>query len=428
MLMALTLISRGAKRNIMLFDTFDGMTPPAEVDKDINGHSADEYLKGDHGERLAELVAARAGLEQVKEAMASTGYDPRMIYYIEGDVSITLPKTQTFHIALLRLDTDFYDSTLAELDNLYTRVNAGGVVIIDDFGHWQGARQAFNEYFQRPENINSKPFLWSIDYTGRGFIKIEPYAATEVDRYDYIPPEFDDPGLLGLFPFAEPINPWRVKWRYLRPGVPHIFRNDTRNERGFEIGNASYEEAAGLYTIARQFAGKRGLEIGSHFGWTGAHLKAAGLELDLIDPALADPKRISDLKEVLDTIETEIPYRLWPLYSPGALEEVAAEKPEPWSFVFIDGDHDGDSPENDAKGVIGYCAEDAVVMFHDMTSPDVARGLAVFQDAGWNVRIYNTMQVLGIAWRGNVTVPAHTKDPSVPHLFLSHLDRYNLPS
>ena len=85
MLMALTLISRGAKRNIMLFDTFDGMTPPAEVDKDINGHSADEYLKGDHGERLAELVAARAGLEQVKEAMASTGYDPRMIYYIEGD-------------------------------------------------------------------------------------------------------------------------------------------------------------------------------------------------------------------------------------------------------------------------------------------------------------------------------------------------------
>lgn len=89
--------------------------------------------------------------------------------------------------------------------------------------------------------------------------------------------------------------------------------------------------------------------------------------------------------------------------------------------MFIDGDHDGNAPENDAVAVMDHCVEDAIVVFHDMTSPYVARGLASFQQRGWNVRLYNTMQVLGIAWRGDVAITNHVKDQSAFNLFQPHL-------
>ena len=73
MLIALTLISRNAKRKIMLFDTFDGMTMPSDADTDINGYSAAALLDGQHGEQLAELVAARVEMSSVQRALESTG-------------------------------------------------------------------------------------------------------------------------------------------------------------------------------------------------------------------------------------------------------------------------------------------------------------------------------------------------------------------
>ena len=68
-------------------------------------------------------------------------------------------------IALLRIDTDWYESTRHELVHLYPRLSPGGVLIIDDYGHWQGARKAVDEYFQ------AGLFLNHIDYTGRLAIK-----------------------------------------------------------------------------------------------------------------------------------------------------------------------------------------------------------------------------------------------------------------
>lgn len=426
MLIALTLKARGASRNLFLFDTFDGMTSPSGIDTDRFGNAAADLLQGKQGERLAELVTARATLDEVSRLMLTTEYDPRLVYYVHGDVVDTLPKTQTLHIALLRLDTDFYDSTASELVHLYPRVQELGVVIIDDYGHWRGARQAADEYFSNLAYTRKKPMFWAIDYTGRAFVKPEAPSQVEIDRYDYVPPGMADPKLLDLFPSARPFNPWEAKWPYLRASIPHIFRVDTRNKNGFLIGNASYEEAVCLHTIARQFAGKRGLEIGSHFGWTSAHLQAAGLDMDYLDPEFADADRVAAVDEVLKTIDTNRLYRLWPLYSPQAIPQVRKATPYPWSFIFIDGDHDENAPEDDAVAVIGFCAEDAVVVFHDMTSPSVARGLAVFKQAGWQVRLYNTMQVLGIAWRGNVTIPDHVRDPSAFHLFQPHLRDFPL--
>ena len=77
---------------------------------------------------------------------------------------------QMREIALLRLDTDWYESTLHELEHLYPRLGRGGVIIIDDYGHWQGARKAVDEYVSRNR---LRLLLTAVDYTGRVAVKID---------------------------------------------------------------------------------------------------------------------------------------------------------------------------------------------------------------------------------------------------------------
>jgi hypothetical protein len=79
-----------------------------------------------------------------------------------------LPEHAPEHLALLRLDTDWYESTRHELFTLYPRLSTGGVLIIDDYGHWDGARRAVDEYLEQQE---SPLLLNRIDYTGRVAIK-----------------------------------------------------------------------------------------------------------------------------------------------------------------------------------------------------------------------------------------------------------------
>jgi hypothetical protein len=71
-------------------------------------------------------------------------------------------------IALLRLDGDWYDSTRCCLEILYESVVSGGVVIIDDYGHWKGCKTAVDEFLHK-KDIDVK--LQQIDYTGRFFQK-----------------------------------------------------------------------------------------------------------------------------------------------------------------------------------------------------------------------------------------------------------------
>ena len=232
------------------------------------------------------------------------------------------------------------------------------------------------------------------------------------------------PDLLPLFPYARAENPWAVQWPYLRKETPHIWRSDTRNKTGYDTGNASCEEAACLYALASLFRGKRGLEIGTHFGWTGAHLLAAGLQLDCIDPEFADPEREAAIREVFDAVAGRDSYQLWTGFSPQLVPEARASRSEPWSFTFIDGNHDGDAPRNDALEVLKHLDKDCIVVLHDLTSPYVERGLAVFHDAGFSVRLFNTMQILGVAWRGNVRVPDHVSDPNTRPIYSPHLQKY----
>jgi predicted O-methyltransferase YrrM len=91
------------------------------------------------------------------------------VRFVEGDVvqSLKIESNLPESISVLRLDTDWYESTRAELEVLYPRLSPGGVLIIDDYGHWGGAKKAVDEYFRgRP-----KPLLQYTDYTGRMGVK-----------------------------------------------------------------------------------------------------------------------------------------------------------------------------------------------------------------------------------------------------------------
>ena len=90
------------------------------------------------------------------------------IKYIEGKVEQTLSDNNPGKIALLRLDTDWYESTKIELEVLYPLLVIGGVLIIDDYGLFHGAKKAVDEYFH---SINEEPLMHRIDYSGRMIIK-----------------------------------------------------------------------------------------------------------------------------------------------------------------------------------------------------------------------------------------------------------------
>lgn len=159
---ALALIEKQSlEKELYLFDTYEGM--PAATDADISIT----------GERAVEIQAITpqwvyAPLEIVKDAMLSTGYPAKKINYVKGMVENTIPKNAPSKICLLRLDTDWYESTRHELIHLFPRLVVGGVLIVDDYGHWQGAKKAVDEYIR--EN-NVKILLNRIDYTGRIAIK-----------------------------------------------------------------------------------------------------------------------------------------------------------------------------------------------------------------------------------------------------------------
>jgi hypothetical protein len=94
-------------------------------------------------------VWAEASLEDVRAGMAETGYPAERVHYHVGPVEETIPGEAPQTIALLRLDTDWYESTRHELEHLYDRVSPGGVVIADDYATWQGARKAVDEFLER---------------------------------------------------------------------------------------------------------------------------------------------------------------------------------------------------------------------------------------------------------------------------------------
>lgn len=155
------------ERDLYLFDTFEGMSEPGVHDVATTGESARVLL--DRASRTEDdLVWCYAPLERVAQAMALTNYPQARIHLIPGRVEDTLQTSAPDRIALLRLDTDWYESTRHEMQQLFPRLSRGGVLILDDYGHWQGARRAVDEYLCEHQ---VKLFLNQIDYTGRIGVK-----------------------------------------------------------------------------------------------------------------------------------------------------------------------------------------------------------------------------------------------------------------
>jgi O-methyltransferase len=167
MAMALALRKQAdTSRRLFLYDTFAGMTAATAADVDDRGQRAEAILAG--AAKTEGGAWAIASLEDVKRNMHVTGYPDDHFIFVQGPVEQTLTRTSPDHIAVLRLDTDWYESTKVEMEHLYPRLAVGGVLIIDDYGHWQGARRAVDEFFAaRGEH----PFLHRTDYTGRVTIK-----------------------------------------------------------------------------------------------------------------------------------------------------------------------------------------------------------------------------------------------------------------
>ncbi len=164
---ALALESLGATdRELFLFDTFAGMTEPADLDVDWQGRSARELLRLHSTE--GELYRANASLDEVKQTLMQSRYPWEKLCFVPGKVEDTLPRHAPGQIALLRLDTDWHGSTRHELEHLYPRLADGGILIIDDYGHWQGAKRAVDGYF-RDHGIDAD--LRTIDFTGRLLVK-----------------------------------------------------------------------------------------------------------------------------------------------------------------------------------------------------------------------------------------------------------------
>lgn len=158
-------------RDIYLYDTFEGMTEPTE--KDTSSFESPALETWNRDKELSQkswngLFAPEIFNESdVVSLIRGTGYPSEKLHFIKGRVEETIPSNMPEEIAILRLDTDWYESTLHELVHLYPVLQGGGVLIIDDYGHWDGARIAVDEYFAKAPLL-----LHRIDYTGRSAIKI----------------------------------------------------------------------------------------------------------------------------------------------------------------------------------------------------------------------------------------------------------------
>ena len=153
---------------IFAFDTFEGMSEPTTYDKDLKDVPADKTFEiyKQSGEKWC-----YGSLEEVKKNISLFDKNYAQNFnFIKGKVEETLkindnlPQT----ISLLRLDTDFYESTKIEMEILFPRLVKGGILIIDDYGHWKGSQKAVDEYLDLKNNFH---FLHRVDYGTRLLIK-----------------------------------------------------------------------------------------------------------------------------------------------------------------------------------------------------------------------------------------------------------------
>lgn len=166
----LTFENYGSDKRVWLFDTFAGMTAPTAIDRDRSGGMASKYFerfrRDDHN------AWCYVSLEDVRRNFERAGIGLDGVRFIKGDVAVTLGEAANLPaaISVLRLDTDWYESTKLELETLYPRLTKGGSLLIDDFGCWEGSRKAVEEYIDHLKP-GDRPLLHYTDPSGRMGVK-----------------------------------------------------------------------------------------------------------------------------------------------------------------------------------------------------------------------------------------------------------------
>lgn len=164
--MARTLDAMGShERDLYLFDTYEGVTAPGPRDRRNDGRRAAELMSS---YSKTSRVWAYASIEDVQEGFRQVPYPRQKLHFIKGPVEQTIPNEAPERIAVLRLDTDWYESTAHELAHLYDRLVPGGVLLLDDYGWWQGSREAVDEFIDR---TGARLYLAR---TGTGRVAIKP--------------------------------------------------------------------------------------------------------------------------------------------------------------------------------------------------------------------------------------------------------------
>ena len=167
-LMALANLKYGnTRRHIHLFDIFDDICEP---DPEVDGERAIKAVKELTGRKDLEVSGRLKPLEGVYDSLGGKGtleenrhllesllgYDRNYIHYHKGWFQETVPKDEKNieNIAILRLDGDFYASTKVCLEYLHDKVVPNGLIIIDDYGTYEGCKKAVDE-FRMKKNIKS---------------------------------------------------------------------------------------------------------------------------------------------------------------------------------------------------------------------------------------------------------------------------------
>jgi O-methyltransferase len=164
MAMVQTLVNlKGTQRNVQLYDTFSGMSAPISED---GAFAQTKFKELQTGEDQSDWC--QAGLKEVQANIYQVEYPKEKIHFIQGKIEDTVPANLPDEISLLRLDMDWYEPTLHALRHMYPRLQKNGVIIIDDYGHWEGCRRAVDKYF---DEMNISILLTRTDYTGRIGIK-----------------------------------------------------------------------------------------------------------------------------------------------------------------------------------------------------------------------------------------------------------------
>ncbi|HEX8251680.1 MAG TPA: class I SAM-dependent methyltransferase [Thermoanaerobaculia bacterium] len=235
--------------------------------------------------------------------------------------------------------------------------------------------------------------------------------------YDYTSPGLSVVRPDECFPHMRAGDPLHHPWKYLRRDVPHRWYAD---ERYPVMGFLNRDEAVLLHNIALQFAGKPALEIGSWLGWSTCHLALAGVQLDVIDPAHDDPVIRGSVEDSLARAGVAERVNL----AGGRSPETIAALDRRWSLFFIDGDHESPAPLRDTAAALPYATDDCAFVFHDLAAPAVAAPLRFLKEKGFNVVVYQTAQIMAMAWRGDVSPVAHVPDPNVAWQLPPHLARW----